>query len=102
MTTKAEREWMDSISSLGCIACRVIGIAGVPGAVHHLLSGGRRIGHLSTICLCDPGHHQNPPTGSGKIPRHPFKARFERTYGTEAQLLEMTKEFVAKLRRLAA
>ena len=68
MTTKAEQEWMDDITQIGCIACYVMGVAGTPGAVHHLLRGGRRIGHLWTICLCDPGHHQNPPAGSKKIP----------------------------------
>lgn len=94
MTTRAEREWMDSICQIGCIACRIMGIAGTPGVPHHLLSGGRRIGHLATICLCDPGHHQYPQAGSKKIARHPTKAQFERAYGTEAELLEMTRELV--------
>lgn len=97
MATQAEREWMDRITRIGCIACHVMGKPRTPGAVHHPLSGGRRIGHLHSICLCDPGHHQNAPVGSGKISRHPNKARFEAAYGTEAALLALTHELIASL-----
>ena len=98
MTTLAERDWMDAICRIGCVVCYDMGYPGTPGVPHHLLSGGRRIGHLSTICLCDPGHHQNPPAGSRKIARHPTKARFEAAYGTEQALLERTRQLVARSR----
>lgn len=94
MTTVAERVWMDRITQIGCIVCWLQGYPKTPGAVHHLLRGGRRIGHLDTICLCDPGHHQNAPAGSGKISRHPNKARFEEAYGPEERLLEKSRELV--------
>lgn len=103
--TNAERRWCAAITAIGCIACIVqTGIFRTPGAVHHLLDeGGRRIGHLSTICLCDPGHHQNPPKDSKKIARHPTKARFEEAYGTEQELLDYSKCLVAadQARRIA-
>lgn len=91
--TKDERLWMDAITALGCIACRIDGHPGTPGAVHHLLRGGRRMGHMHTICLCDPGHHQNGDQ-FGKISRHPWKARFEEKYGMEQELLAMTMRLV--------
>jgi hypothetical protein len=87
--TVEEAAWMDFITSIGCIACLIDGHPGTPGAVHHILRGGRRIGHLHSICLCDPGHHQN---GTDKISRHPWKARFEAKYGTEAELLAMSQK----------
>ena len=93
--TVAERAWMDAITALGCIACLIDGRERVPGAVHHILRGGHRIGHLHTICLCDPGHHQNGQP-MGLISRHPWKAQFEARYGTEAELLELTKKIVSK------
>lgn len=94
VTTKLERAWMDAITQIGCIVCLVFErAAGTPGAVHHLLRGGRRIGHLDTICLCDPGHHQRSPIPA-KISRHPDKARFEQAYGTEALLLEKSRRIV--------
>jgi hypothetical protein len=92
-----EQAWMDDIVQIGCIVCRVHHNVITPAAVHHPLSGGRRMGHLFAIPLCDPGHHQNSPTPL-KISRHPNKAQFEHAYGTELDLLELTKGFVALLR----
>lgn len=95
MATRAETAWLAAICRLGCIVCVLEGKGRSPAVPHHLLRGGRRIGHLQTIPLCDPGHHQYPQPGSGKIARHPTKARFEAAYGTEAELLERTRELVA-------
>lgn len=92
-----EKAWMDDIVQVGCIVCRAHHNVFTPAAVHHPLSGGRRMGHLFAIPLCDPGHHQNSP-GKEKISRHPNKAQFERAYGTEMDLLELTKGYVAILR----
>lgn len=93
--TQAERAWMDRITRLGCIVCLLHGKGRSPAVPHHMLRGGKRIGHLHTIPLCDPGHHQYPQPGSKKIARHPNKARFEAAYGTEEYLLERTRELVA-------
>jgi len=87
---------MAAISDLGCIVCRNQGRGYVPAAVHHLLSGGVRIGHLHTIPLCDPGHHQNAPRASGEWSRHPDKSRFEAAYGTEEELLLQARLIVAR------
>ncbi len=94
--TKAEREWMDSIVQLGCIVCLEQGYGYVPPAVHHILRGGLRIDHFHTLPLCDPGHHQNAPKGSGEVSRHPNKAQFEERYGTEMELLERVRARVRK------
>lgn len=93
--TVAEKRWMDAITAIGCIACRIDGRPGVPGAVHHLLRGGLRIGHLHTICLCDPGHHKDGGP-MGLVSRHPWKARFEARYGTEEELLELSRRLVGE------
>lgn len=84
--TAAERRWLDAIVAYGCIACRMDGLGVVPPAVHHILRGGVRMGHLFTLPLCDPGHHQNGAQ-FGKVSRHPWKARFEQRYGSEEYLL---------------
>ncbi len=93
--TAQERAWMDAITTLGCIACLIDGHPGTPGAVHHILRGGRRIGHLHSICLCDPGHHQNGQE-RGVVSRHPYKARFEQRYGTEPELLARSRALVSR------
>lgn len=85
-----EARWMAEIVEWGCVACRLDGNAPRPTAVHHILRGGRRIGHLFTIGLCDPGHHQNG-AALGLVSRHPYKARFEARYGSELELLGRLK-----------
>ena len=55
--TKYEAERMDAMMRLGCVACAQIGIAHVAQECHHILSGGRRMGHWFTLPLCR-GHHQ--------------------------------------------
>lgn len=91
--TKREADWMDKIVRLGCVACFIDGHAPRTTAVHHMLRGGVRMGHLFTIGLCDPGHHQGG-TEFGLISRHPYKARFEERYGPESQLLAITQHEV--------
>lgn len=92
--TVEEKRWMASVAAFGCIVCHLQGRGFVPCAVHHIVEGGRRVGHLWTIGLCDPGHHQNTPDRS-EISRHPNKARFVAAYGTEYELRE---KFIAIIR----
>jgi hypothetical protein len=98
---------------LGCVACRLnreIGLATATfGArnleIHHVLSGGRRIGHHATICLCHY-HHQGkrlPYTDQGYAaqavmfgPSLEREGRCFRTlYGTEQSLVEFQQELLA-------
>lgn len=95
--TKAEREWLDKIVRYGCVACRIDGLPSEPPAVHHILRGGRRMGHLFTLPLC-PGHHQDGTGRPGLIARHPFKQRFEAMYGDEWALLARLKSEIGATR----
>lgn len=87
--TAEERRWMDAIVAYGCVACRIAGLAPRPCCVHHILRGGQRIGHFWTLGLCDPGHHQNGQP-LGMVSRHPYRARFEKAFGAELDLLQFT------------
>lgn len=77
---------MDFVANFGCVVCWLQHHIKTPCAVHHIVEGARRLGHLFTIGLCDPGHHQGAQRDSGKISRHPWKARFEAAYGDEYEL----------------
>jgi len=99
--TKAEQSWMSAISRLGCVVCHLAGHTGTPAEIHHLLSGGRRIGHKATIPLC-VGHHRAPEKASGKIARHPTRVAFVLEYGSEEYLLAETQRLVAEQQRRAA
>ena len=93
--TKLEEQWVDAIVQIRCIVCYMRGFPGTPAEVHHILDGGRRIGHLDTLPLCSPGHHRNGD-GRHKISRHPNKARFEEAYGTEESLLAKSRLIVVQ------
>lgn len=103
--TKADEARRDLIHAGHCMACMQRGIdqRGM-GVVqwHHLLSGGRRIGHQATIGLCCWHHvgapfwactHEEmreeygPSLAEGS---KPFYAEF----GSDAELLAMQNEFL--------
>lgn len=117
--TPADRDRFEAMQSLGCLIANVyFGKPGTPGQVHHLLEGGRRLGHQSTIYL-HPWYHQGQPPvvrragGFRQLTVHEAtdtygpslahdKRAFEHRFGTEAELLEMQDELIAALRKLEA
>jgi hypothetical protein len=56
--TKYEADRIDAMLRLGCVACAFIDLPVPFAEVHHILDGGRRMGHWFTIPLC-PGHHRD-------------------------------------------
>lgn len=90
--TKAEKKWRDAIIQLGCIVCRLEG-KDSPAEQHHLLSGGRRMGHMFSIPLCYL-HHRSGRNDAEVVSRDQNQRRFEARYGTEAFLLAKTKELI--------
>ena len=96
--TKAEEKWMQRIVEFGCICCHVHHNAPeTPAVVHHILNASnRRMGHMFTLPLCEPGHHQYTQKNSGKIARHPTKAQFIKAYGTELELLDILKSIIVR------
>jgi len=97
--TNAERKWFDEITQLGCIIDRLQSGAFVPPERHHLLKGGKRIGHVDSIPLC-AAHHRSGRKDDACVSRHPWKRAFEKRYGTEEFLLEKTRELVKACRPL--
>lgn len=94
---KAEREHLARVAELGCVACYVqAGVWGTPGEIHHIRHGqgfGQRAGNYDVICLCEPGHHRNNDKEAGKVAIHGNTGcgAFEALYGTEEELLEITR-----------
>lgn len=89
--TKAEAERMDRLREFGCIACHLDEVAegfryeGLAD-IHHMLLGGKRIGHYWTIPLCQ-GHH----TGS-LLSWHRTRRKFREIYGTDAELVTLCNQ----------
>lgn len=90
--TKDEAAWMSALIEYGCIACRHLGHGYVAPEIHHILRGGVRMGHKFTLPLCT-NHHRG---GAQFASRHPWRERFEATFGTEWALLA-TLQGVLKL-----
>ena len=103
--TKAESARADKVKAGHCVAClqRGVDVSG-QGLVqlHHLLSGGRRIGHMATIGLCC-WHHMGQPFWGCSLDEmreaygpalsegsKPFHAAF----GPDVELLGMQEELL--------
>jgi hypothetical protein len=90
---KHEREHMNRVADLGCIACLNIGYPDSPAELHHPRTGqgmGQRASHYDVIPLC-PSHHR---TGGPGIALHAGQAEFTKKYGTEKQLLQQVREIL--------
>lgn len=93
--TKAEKLHLNKVAALGCIACYQQGTPGTPAEIHHPRAGtgaGRRASHFDAIGLC-PMHHRG--TAGLSVPSiHGSKNAFIEAFGTEAELLELTKALI--------
>ena len=80
--TKAERDHMDRVAQMPCMAC-----GSHPVELHHPRRGmgvSMRASHFDVLPLC-PAHHR---TGGYGIAIHAGQKTWEAMYGTEAFLLE--------------
>ena len=87
--TRAEREYMMMVASLGCVACRNTGRGSTPAEVHHIRTvagAGARAPHTLVIPLC-PDHHRN---GGHSVAIHAGQKQWESLYGSETGLLAQT------------
>ena len=89
----SDKEYMDIVARLGCIACLVDGNPGTPAELHHpreKAGASERAPDKDVIPLC-PDHHR---TGSVVPSIHKHQPMFRRFYGG-------TYELVARVRGMA-
>jgi len=84
--TKADRQLWDAMAQLGCIACLKDGVHSPFVSIHHIDGRTKPGAHRLVLPLC-AGHHQDGTGERGLIAVHPWKARFEQTYGKQTDLL---------------
>jgi hypothetical protein len=90
--TKAERKLHQRMREMGCACCLfVYHWPDSPADIHHLIEGGRRLGHDRVIPLC-PIHHRQ---GTAEHPSvhsvngcHGGHAEFKRVHGVDDRELE--------------
>ena len=91
--TAAEKAHMSAVADLGCIVCKLFHSVYSPAAIHHC-DGKTKVGaHFKVLGLCGL-HHQGGNDCPEYVSRHPYKARFERRYATEEELMEKTRELL--------
>lgn len=89
----SEKRYHDLLCSVvGCIACRQGGEFNNYVSVHHIDGRTKQSAHWLVLPLC-ANHHQDLGL-SGFIPVHPYKARFEATYGKQVDLLRKSVQLL--------
>jgi len=96
--TKYEHARIDAMRHLGCVACAILGVPNLNQLeLHHILSGGVRMGHWFTLFLCR-GHHQGDWSQLGwirpkkRVAISDGRKRFTAVYGTERVLWERVQK----------
>lgn len=94
--TAAEKRFHDRLAQLGCIACYLDGRFNEQVSIHHIDGRTKPGAHMKVLPLCG-AHHQE---GTGNIPDaiavHPWKARFEKKYGKQEELLALCHELLER------
>jgi hypothetical protein len=93
--TKAEKQFHYQLASLGCIACYLDGRYMEEVSIHHIDGRTKPGAHLKVLPLC-AGHHQAGTGAPGLVAVHPWKARFEKLYGRQSELLELCHELLPR------
>lgn len=95
--TMADKQWLDDVSSLGCVACRNAGLGPSLAEIHHVRSGvgiAQRAAHTQVLPLCPRHHRACYPTGFHAAPKS-----WQAEHGSEETLLVQVTREVAELRK---
>ena len=85
MVTKDQKRYHDALCRIvGCIACRKHGRENHHVSIHHTDGRTKPDAHWKVLPLCGI-HHQLGIPDEPSV--HPDKARFERLYGKQAELM---------------
>lgn len=92
--TASQKRYHDALCRIvGCIACRKDGNHNPTVSIHHVDGRTRDGAHWNVLPLC-AGHHQDGTGIPGLNAVHPYKARFEREYGRQSDLIAECREIV--------
>lgn len=87
--TKEQKRRFEGMKALGCIACILDNRTWAYPDIHHMTRNNKRLGHWETVPLCAEHHVSNT-----KISWHMKRATFRKRYGTDAELIATTNEFL--------
>mgnify|MGYP001578074051 CR=1 FL=1 len=91
VTAQEKELWSRLASEVGCVACMLDGRFNDHVSIHHVDGRTKPDCHKNVLPLCAP-HHQDD--GSGAISVHPWKARFEKRYGVQDNLVDLCRKLL--------
>ena len=91
--TADEKRHMDAVGQIGCIVCLLYLAEQSPCSIHHVDGRTKKGAHFKVLGLCAK-HHDAGERNDFYVSRHPWKAEFQRRYGTEEYLMEMTNKLI--------
>ncbi len=101
--TSAEKKHMQVVGNMPCIACEKDGYYNDYISLHHTDGRTKASAHFKVLPLCAPHHQHDDSDPMGRVGVHPYKARFEKQYGTSEDLLsEVTLRIEDTLRKMIA
>ena len=109
MNALERQRLIDTLQSVGCLACRKRGFTGMPSDMHHPLTGGRRIDDDVFYPLCEY-HHRNVQKGAYtlemmRLTYGPSLAceprKFREEFGTDTELLVERDRLLQLYRKMA-
>lgn len=89
--TNEEKAYQNAVAELGCIACMLDGRLNNYVSIHHVDGRTKPGAHMKILALCFP-HHQGGTKFEPSV--HPWKRAFEKKYGSQETLMQMTGEAV--------
>ncbi|EHK5438652.1 hypothetical protein I8Y03_001900 [Aeromonas hydrophila] len=95
--TKADKQHLSDVASLGCVACRNAGLGPSLAEIHHVRSGAgmaQRAAHTQVLPLCPRHHRACYPTGF-----HAAPMSWQVEHGSEKALLDQVALEVTELRK---
>lgn len=82
-----EKALWDRLAQLGCVACLKDGHFNPYVSIHHVDGRTKPGCHLLVLALCAQHHQHDDTDPAGRTGVHPYKARFEARYGSQANLM---------------
>ncbi len=92
--TAEEKVYWDRLAALGCIACMKDGRFNDHVSIHHVDGRTKPGCHMLVLPLCAPHHQRDDTDPLHRVAVHPNKARFEKLYGTQEELMAICAELL--------
>ena len=92
--TDQEKALWDRLAGLGCIACIKDGRFNPHVSIHHVDGRTKPDCHKLVLPLCGEHHQHRDDDPLGRVGVHPYKARFEKLYGSQEELMAYYAELL--------